>query len=77
MVDEGTSMSAPAFAQNSMHKTRSIHVPVELQGMEATTLIDYGVIDNFVNRSFMRKRGLQPELLQTPRTCKLGKGLHK
>lgn len=68
-------MSALAFAQHSLHNKRSIHVTVSHQGIEATTLIDCGATENFINISFMRKRGLKPEVLQTPRTFRLGEGV--
>lgn len=75
MVDEGPSMCALAFAQHALHKKRSIHVPISLQGIEATTLIDCGAIDNFINMPFMRKRGIRPKMLETPKTCRVGEGV--
>lgn len=68
-------LSAPNFFLHSMPKKKSIHVPISLNNIRATALVDCGATDNFINRGFMRKRGMIPEKLETVRTCRLGEGV--
>lgn len=75
MVDEGQEMCAPDFAQHLVHRERNIHVPINTQGIEATTLVDCGKTDNFIDRSFTKTRGLKPASLQTSMICRLGEGV--
>lgn len=50
-IEEDPVRSEPLFAQHAVDKKRSIHVPISMQGIEATALIDCDATDNF-NRSF-------------------------
>lgn len=43
-------MNAPTFSQQYVHKKLSIHVSICMQGIEATTSIECGATNNFINR---------------------------
>lgn len=45
---------APNFKKHSLHGKKSIHIPIRMHGMTATTLIDCGATDNFINLGFLK-----------------------
>lgn len=65
---------APSFKRHSVHAKKSIHIPMRIQGINSTALIDCGATDSFINRAFMKKRGFMPIPLEHPRVCMLGEG---
>lgn len=71
-TDEPTKqvMLASSFKQHSLHAKKSILIPVRVQGVNSTTLINCGATDKFVNLVFMR----QPTPLPHARLYKLGEG---
>lgn len=71
---KGACLQAPCFFAHSVPLKRSIHVPVYLDNIKTTALVDCGATDNFLNLSFMRKRGLSPVQLEEAKVCKLGEG---
>lgn len=67
-------MLVPSFKKHSLHNEKSIHISVRLHEMTAIALIDCGATNNFINLGFMKKRGMQPNLLEQSRIYRLGKG---
>lgn len=76
-VGEEQQLHAPSFSQHIVQKKKSIHVPVSIQGVKATALIDCGATDNFINHAFLKKKGLVPQALSVHRDSKLGGGMTK
>lgn len=53
-------LQAPSFRKHGVHAKKSIHIPVRIQNMTSTTLIDCGATNNFINLAFIDKRELEP-----------------
>lgn len=68
------SLSTDSLQGHTQLAKESIPVPIALQNIKATTLIDCGSTDNFINLEFIEKRGLKPIPLKHPITCRLGEG---
>lgn len=73
---ESSELVAPNFKKHSMHSKKSIHISVRINGITSHALIDCGATDNFTNLAFMRKKKLQPVLLNQARIYRIERGNH-
>lgn len=48
-------IATSAFTPHKLPRKKSIHVPIKIQHVPATSLIDCGATDNFINLSFVKK----------------------